>query len=136
MKICFFFRELNVLIMKIEEVKSTVKTQRISAHSHVKGLGLSENGEALKVASGLVGQDQAREAAGVVVELIKSKKMAGRAILMAGPPGTGKTAIALAIAHELGNKVKCKYIPGYIFCNFCARSHSALWLVVRSSAPK
>ena len=41
--------------MKIEEVKSTVKTQRISAHSHVKGLGLSETGEALKVASGLVG---------------------------------------------------------------------------------
>ena len=35
--------------MKIEEVKSTVKTQRISAHSHVKGLGLSETGEAVKV---------------------------------------------------------------------------------------
>ena len=97
--------------MKIEEVKSTVKTQRISAHSHVKGLGLSESGEALRVASGLVGQDQAREAAGLVVELIKSKKMAGRAILMAGPPGTGKTAIALAIAHELGNKVSC---PSYV----------------------
>ena len=91
--------------MKIEEVKSTVKTQRISAHSHVKGLGLNEAGEAVKVASGLVGQDQAREAAGVVVDLIKSKRMAGRAIMMAGPPGTGKTAIALAIAQELGNKV-------------------------------
>lgn len=41
----------------------------------------------------------AREAAGVVVDLIKSKKMAGRALLFAGPPGTGKTAIALAIAQ-------------------------------------
>merc|ERR1712070_37960 len=34
-----------------------------------------------------------------------SKKMAGRALLLAGAPGTGKTAIALAIASELGSKV-------------------------------
>jgi DNA helicase TIP49 (TBP-interacting protein) len=47
--------------MKIEEVKSTVKTQRISAHSHIKGLGLEENGFALPSAAGLVGQEQARE---------------------------------------------------------------------------
>ena len=46
--------------MKIDEVKSTAKTQRISAHSHVKGLGLGEGGEALKAAAGLIGQEQAR----------------------------------------------------------------------------
>lgn len=47
--------------MKIEEVKSTTKAQRIAAHSHVKGLGLDENGIAIKVAAGLVGQTAARE---------------------------------------------------------------------------
>lgn len=39
------------------------------------------------------------------MELIKSKKMAGKALLLAGPPGTGKTAIALSVSQELGPKV-------------------------------
>lgn len=47
--------------MKIEEVKSTVKTQRIAAHSHVKGLGLDETGTPLQIGAGLVGQKPARE---------------------------------------------------------------------------
>lgn len=49
--------------MNIEEVKSTTKTQRIAAHSHVKGLGLDEAGYAKQTASGLVGQEAAREVA-------------------------------------------------------------------------
>ena len=81
--------------MKIEEVKSTTKTQRVAAHSHVKGIGLDENGTAKPMAAGLVGQELAREAAGVVTDLIKSKKMAGRAVLLAGPPGTGKTGTSI-----------------------------------------
>jgi len=91
--------------MKIEEVQSTTKSARIATHTHVKGLGLAEDGSAQQIAEGLVGQEKAREAAGVVVDLIKSKKMAGRALLMAGPPGTGKTALSLAVANELGTKV-------------------------------
>lgn len=47
--------------MKIEEVKSTAKTQRIAAHSHVKGLGLDEMGIPLQIGAGLVGQKTARE---------------------------------------------------------------------------
>mmetsp|Transcript_13626 Transcript_13626/g.16214 ORF Transcript_13626/g.16214 Transcript_13626/m.16214 type:complete len:455 (-) Transcript_13626:317-1681(-) len=91
--------------MKIEEVQSTTKTQRIAVHTHIKGLGLDEQGVALPIAAGLVGQEKAREACGIVVDLIKSKKMAGRALLLAGAPGTGKTALALSVAQELGPKV-------------------------------
>lgn len=91
--------------MKIEEMQTSELLQRIATHTHIKGLGLQENGTPIRVDSGLVGQEAAREAAGVVVDLIKSKKMAGKALLFAGGPGTGKTAIALAIAQELGTKV-------------------------------
>jgi len=102
--------------MKIEEVKSTTKTQRVATHSHVKGLGLNEDGTAAEVAAGLVGQEKARESCGVVVELIKTKKMAGRALMLAGAPGTGKTALALALAQELGPKVPfCPMVGSEVF---------------------
>mmetsp|Transcript_104888 Transcript_104888/g.302694 ORF Transcript_104888/g.302694 Transcript_104888/m.302694 type:complete len:486 (-) Transcript_104888:125-1582(-) len=91
--------------MKIEEVQSTTRTQRVAVHTHIKGLGLNDDGTAIPIAAGLVGQEKAREACGIVVDLIKSKKMAGRALLLAGAPGTGKTALALSVAQELGPKV-------------------------------
>lgn len=92
--------------MRIEEVASTTKTQRVATHTHIKGLGLKDDGTAHPMAAGFVGQEQAREACGIVVDMIKQKKMAGRALLMAGAPGTGKTALALGIAQELGTKVR------------------------------
>lgn len=45
---------------------------------------------------------EARRAAGVIMEMIKEGKIAGRAVLIAGHPGTGKTAIAMGMAQALG----------------------------------
>ncbi|KAM7272290.1 hypothetical protein ACFE04_026953 [Oxalis oulophora] len=91
--------------MKIEEVQSTAKKQRVATHTHIKGLGLEPNGMPIPMAAGFVGQLEGREASGLVVDMIRQKKMAGRALLLAGPPGSGKTALALGISQELGSKV-------------------------------
>lgn len=85
--------------------QSTAAYNRTAAHTHIKGLGLDESGAAKHVEGGFVGQAEAREACGVIVDLIKAKKMSGKAILLAGGPSTGKTALALAISQELGPKV-------------------------------
>ena len=84
---------------------SSSREARIATHSHIKGLGLDEHGMALPSARGFVGQRSAREACGLILDLIRQKKFAGRALLLAGGPGTGKTALALGMAHELGHKV-------------------------------
>ncbi|KEP63271.1 UNVERIFIED_CONTAM: TIP49 C-terminus family protein [Hammondia hammondi] len=102
--------------MRIEEVTSTKHAHRVASHSHIKGLGLNEDGSAKEIFMGMVGQEKAREAAGYVVELIRCKRMAGKALLLAGPPGTGKTAIAMAIAQELGPKVPfCPMVASEVY---------------------
>jgi len=70
------------------------------AHSHIRGLGLDDALEARKVSQGMVGQVSARRAAGIILEVIREGKIAGRAILIAGHPGTGKTAIAMGMLCE------------------------------------
>ena len=49
------------------------------------------------MSQGMVGQASARRAAGIILEVIKEGKIAGRAVLIAGQPGTGKTAIAMGM---------------------------------------
>ncbi|MCD6530314.1 RuvB-like helicase [Candidatus Bathyarchaeota archaeon] len=89
----------------IREVPKRTFFERIGAHTHIKGLGLDENLKAVKIKDGMVGQEKAREAAGLVVQMIKEGKLSGKTVILAGPPGTGKTAIAVAISKELGPNV-------------------------------
>ncbi|ASJ16163.1 TATA box-binding protein [Thermococcus chitonophagus] len=98
--------------MPVIEELPAVKFERVGMHSHIKGLGLDENGKAKFIGDGMVGQIKAREAAGIAVKLIKQGKLAGKGILLVGPTGSGKTAIAMGIAKELGEDVPFVQISG------------------------
>uniref|UniRef100_A0A8C3K6R6 RuvB-like helicase n=1 Tax=Calidris pygmaea TaxID=425635 RepID=A0A8C3K6R6_9CHAR len=84
----------------------------VCAHSHIRGLGLDDALEPRQVSQGMVGQLAARRAAGVILEMIKEGKIAGRAVLIAGQPGTGKTAIAMGMAQALGPDTPFTAIAG------------------------
>ena len=73
----------------LKEVRDITRIERTSAHSHIRGLGLSDELEPRETSQGMVGQKKARRAAGVMVQMAKTGKIAGRAILIAGQPGTG-----------------------------------------------
>ena len=87
----------------LQEVKDITRIERIGAHSHIRGLGLDDSLEARMVSQGMVGQVNARKAAGVILKMIKEGNIAGRAVMIAGQPGTGKTAIAMGMAQALGS---------------------------------
>lgn len=62
-------------------------------------MGLDDTLEPRTSSQGMVGQLKARKAAGVILRMIEAGKIAGRAVLIAGPPSTGKTAIAMGMAQ-------------------------------------
>jgi len=112
--------------MTPSSIKDVTKLERIGAHSHISGLGVNDALEEEKVGTagvggvggrsasagssnlpsgGLIGQQKARKAMGLVFKLIQQGKIGGRAILLAGPPGSGKTALAMGLAQQLGSEV-------------------------------
>jgi len=96
----------------ISDVKDIHRLERIGAHSHIRGLGLDDALDARAVSQGMVGQAKARRAAGVILAMIEEAKIAGRAVLIAGQPGSGKTAIAMGIAKALGDDTPFTSLAG------------------------
>ncbi|KAJ8071528.1 hypothetical protein OCU04_001843 [Sclerotinia nivalis] len=93
-------------IQTVSESKELRGLNLIAAHSHIRGLGVDpDNLEPRASSQGLVGQEKARKAAAVILQMVKEGKIAGRAVLIAGPPSTGKTAIAMGMAQSLGSDV-------------------------------
>ncbi|KAK9670235.1 hypothetical protein RND81_13G188200 [Saponaria officinalis] len=98
--------------LKLSESKDLTRIERIGAHSHIRGLGLDSTLEPRHNSEGLVGQIPARKAAGVILQMIKDGKIAGRGVLIAGHPGTGKTAIAMGLAKSVGSETPFAMLSG------------------------
>lgn len=94
------------------EIRDITRIERIGAHSHIRGLGLDDVLEARAVSQGMVGQKDARRAAGIVVQMVREGKIAGRCMLLAGEPSTGKTAIAVGMAQALGTETPFTSMSG------------------------
>jgi ATP-dependent Lon protease len=74
----------------------------------------------------MVGQVKARKSAGIILQMIKEGKIAGRAVLIAGPPGTGKTAIAMGTFPFFKILIWCRYFKVVgggctVYHDFCFR---------------
>lgn len=98
--------------LKLSEMRDLTRIERIGAHSHIRGLGLDSVLEPRAVSEGMVGQTSARKAAGVIVKMVQEGKIAGRAVLLAGQPGTGKTAIAMGMAKSIGQETPFAMLAG------------------------
>ncbi|ODN99449.1 RuvB-like helicase 2 [Cryptococcus wingfieldii CBS 7118] len=95
----------NISVQPSSSIRDVTKMERIGVHSHIHGLGLDSNLEPRASSQGMIGQGKARKAAGVILKMVQEGRIAGRAILMAGPPSTGKTALAMAMTQTLGSDV-------------------------------
>lgn len=111
---------------------SIATLHRIGAHSHIRGLGITDE-LVPEAREGMVGQEGARRAAGIIYQLIKEGRLAGRAVLIAGKPATGKTALAHAISQSLGPETPFTSVSSSEFFSLEVNQTEALTQALRRS---
>ncbi|XP_003738264.1 ruvB-like 2 [Galendromus occidentalis] len=122
-----------IAVHKPSDMRDLMRLERTGAHSHIHGLGLDDHFEPKAVGQGMVGQVSARRAAALLLEMIKEGKIAGRAALLAGEPGTGKTAIAMGMSSALGPDTPFTSISGSEFYSLDMSKTEALMQALRKS---
>ncbi|KAI5181344.1 RuvB-like protein 2 [Nematocida sp. AWRm80] len=81
--------------------------QRIGAHTHIKGLGLDKNMN--EIEEGVVGKLPQRRALRILLKSTGTNK--GRLVLLAGPSGSGKSALLTGMTKELEKEgIPYKYL--------------------------
>jgi len=121
--------------IQFKNAPDTVRLERIGAHSHIHGLGLNSILEATEH-SGMIGQTEARRAMGVVLKMIRAGKIGGRSVLLAGPPSTGKTALAMGLAQELEGVPFTSLSASQVFSLEVSKTEALTQAVRRSMAVK
>ena len=61
-----------------------IHTLEVSIHFNSVGLGLDDSLEPRKISQGMVGQLEARRAAGIIMKMVQEGTIAGRAVLIGG----------------------------------------------------
>jgi RuvB-like protein 1 (pontin 52) len=75
-----------------------------SWHSHINGIGHSKLGVFNEFKTGLIGDNYSRNSFELLVNLIKKNKER-RVIILTGASGSGKNALALSLAKEIGPNI-------------------------------